>query len=117
MYPHTPRVNDFQFPHGLRLETGQIGSQDKWPAAGSSGVDGSAGASGGLQQNCYRREAGGTGGRSGEGDPDGQNQARGSHRANGQRGLREEPPEPAMRGWLSGVFDLSRDAATRTVRT
>ena len=69
MHPRTPRVNDFQFPKGLRLETGQIGSQDEWPAAGSSGVDGFAGASDGLQQNCYRREAGGTSGRSGDGRP------------------------------------------------
>ena len=49
MHPRTPRVNDFQLPKGLRLETGQIGSQDERPAAGSDGVAGIARASDGLQ--------------------------------------------------------------------
>jgi hypothetical protein len=48
MHPRSLRVNDFQFPKGPRLETGQIGLQEEWMAAGSTGVDGCAGSSDGL---------------------------------------------------------------------
>ena len=118
MHPRTPRVNDFQFPKNLRLETGEIGSQDGGRPPGAL----ASMASPGPRAACNRIATGGKpeGPADVFGDvgPDGQHQAHGSDAGIGQCGPREELPDQLRgRRRLSGVFDLSRDAATCTVRT